>query len=340
MADSSPSESSSDASSASSEPATAGDDGDVDMGQKNLPTIQSFTAHKRNELKRAEKLKAKNQRLNSKKLRLNDAKANAFLIKTIDDQHVLMVKDKTTAFGISRRSVASTKYEEGSDLTAFIIEIESAMKVASEATNSVLSDEQKSLYLYHALPENWKQQLSVWKGNRKFIPYEKLKRHIEAKVQDELAKNRYTLEQGTPESRETRNEQALQASAPEPNSVPAPHQESKALISTMKCTHCLRDNHDTVDCYILQRHLQNGQVKAGTELPANLMLKTSSNQTRQHPYKGNFSGKSRNQYRNDYKSNRNGNQNGNRKNKSGNSKIAISSKVVARAMTPTMNMAS
>ncbi|KAG4240706.1 hypothetical protein PC116_g11359 [Phytophthora cactorum] len=232
------------------------------------------------------------------------------------------------------------QYEEGSDLTAFIIEIESAMKVASEATNSVLSDEQKSLYLYHALPENWKQQLSVWKGNRKFIPYEKLKRHIEAKVQDELAKNRYTLEQGTPESRETRNEQALQASAPEPNSVPAPHQESKALISTMKCTHCLRDNHDTVDCYILQRHLQNGQVKAGTELPANLMLKTSSNQTRQHPYKGNFSGKSRNQYRNDYKSNRNGNQNGNRKNKSGNSKIAISSKVVARAMTPTMNMAS
>ncbi|KAG3234430.1 hypothetical protein PI124_g20516 [Phytophthora idaei] len=100
MADSSPSESSSDASSASSEPATAGDDGDVDMGQENLPSIQSFTAHKRNELKRAEKLKAKNQRLNSKKLQLNEAKAKAFLIKTIDDQHVFMVKDKTTAFDI------------------------------------------------------------------------------------------------------------------------------------------------------------------------------------------------------------------------------------------------
>ncbi|KAG3235319.1 hypothetical protein PI124_g19645 [Phytophthora idaei] len=98
MADSSPSESSSDANSASSEPATAGDDGDVDMGQENLPTIQSFTAHKRNELKRTEKLKAKSQRLSSKKLRLNEAKA--FLIKTIDDQHFLMVKDKTTAFEI------------------------------------------------------------------------------------------------------------------------------------------------------------------------------------------------------------------------------------------------
>ncbi|KAG3074770.1 hypothetical protein PI125_g21892 [Phytophthora idaei] len=144
MADSSPSESSSDASSASSEPATAGDDGDVDMGQENLPSIQSFTAHKRNELKRAEKLKAKNQRLNSKKLQLNEAKAKAFLIKTIDDQHVFMVKDKTTAFDIFQTicskyegaaihgdpyhvlsCLMALQYEEGSDLTAFIIEIES-----------------------------------------------------------------------------------------------------------------------------------------------------------------------------------------------------------------------
>ncbi|KAG3148282.1 hypothetical protein PI126_g12498 [Phytophthora idaei] len=151
MADSSPSESSSDANSASSEPATAGDDGDVDMGQENLPTIQSFTAHKRNELKRTEKLKAKSQRLSSKKLRLNEAKA--FLIKTIDDQHFLMVKDKTTAFEIFQTICSKyggaaihgdpyhvlsylmvLQYEEGSDLTAFITEIESAMKVTGTAT--------------------------------------------------------------------------------------------------------------------------------------------------------------------------------------------------------------
>lgn len=340
---SSPSESSSDASSASSDAPTAGDDGDVEMGQENPPVIQSFTAQKRDELKRAEKLKAKSQRLSSKKLRLNEAKAKAFLIKTIDDQHVLMVKDKTTAFEIFQTICSkyegaaihgdpyhvlsylmALRYEEGSDLTGFIIDIESAMKVASEATNSVLSDEQKSLYLYHALPGKWKQQLSVWKGSRKFIPYEELKRHIEAKVQHELAKNRYTLKQGTPESRETRNEQALQALAPEPTLVQAPYQESKALISTMSCTYCLRTNHDTVDCYVLQRHLQNGQVKAGTVLPANFKLKPSSNQARQHPYKDGFGGKSRSQNRNDYKSKRNSNrnrsQNGNQKNTSEKSK--------------------
>ncbi|KAG2879897.1 hypothetical protein PC110_g22349 [Phytophthora cactorum] len=191
MVSSSPSESSSDASSASSEAATAGDDGDVEMGQDNLPVIQSFSAQKRNELKRAVRLKVKSRRLSSKMLRLNEAKAKAFLIKTIDDQHVFMVKVKTTAVEIfqticSKYEGAAThgdpyhvlsylmalKYDEGADLIALTIEIGSAMKVASEATNSVLNDEQKSPYLYHALPGQWKQQLSVWKGNRKFIPYE------------------------------------------------------------------------------------------------------------------------------------------------------------------------
>uniref|UniRef100_H3GSW9 Uncharacterized protein n=1 Tax=Phytophthora ramorum TaxID=164328 RepID=H3GSW9_PHYRM len=142
-----------------------------------------------------------------------------------------MVKDNTTSF---KRSVSSTKvllhgdpyyiqsylmtvkYEEGSDLMAFIIDLEESMKAAAEATNSVLSDEQKSLYLYHSLPTEWKPELAVWKGSRKFIPYEDLKRHIETKVQNELARNRYVLRQGTPESKETRAERALQATAPIP----------------------------------------------------------------------------------------------------------------------------
>ncbi|KAG4054000.1 hypothetical protein PC123_g10864 [Phytophthora cactorum] len=89
MGDSSSSESSSDS---SSEATTAGDDSDVDMGQVKPHLIQSFTAKQRDDLKRAEKLKAKSQKLSSKKLRLEEAQAKAFLIKTIDDQHVIMLK--------------------------------------------------------------------------------------------------------------------------------------------------------------------------------------------------------------------------------------------------------
>ncbi|KAG3111415.1 hypothetical protein PI124_g9855 [Phytophthora idaei] len=183
MGDSSSSESSSDS---SSEAATAVDDSDVDMGQVKPHPIQSFTAKKRDDLKRAEKL-------SSKKLRLEEAQAKAFLIKTIDDQHVLMVKDKTTAYEIFQTLCSkyegaaihgdpyyiqsylmALKYEGGADLMSFIIDLEESMKAAAEATNSVLNDEQKSLYLYHSLPSVWKPELAVWKGNQKFIPYEDL----------------------------------------------------------------------------------------------------------------------------------------------------------------------
>ncbi|KAG3197169.1 hypothetical protein PC128_g7053 [Phytophthora cactorum] len=178
MGDSSSSESSSDS---SSEATTAGDDSDVDMGQVKPHLIQSFTAKQRDDLKRAEKLKAKSQKLSSKKLRLEEAQAKAFLIKTIDDQHVIM------------SYLMALKYEEGADLMSFIIDLEESMKAASEATNSLLSDEQKSLYLCHSLPTVWKPELAVWKGSQKFIPYEDLKRHIETKVPNEQARNRYVL---------------------------------------------------------------------------------------------------------------------------------------------------
>ncbi|KAG2790627.1 hypothetical protein PC116_g11338 [Phytophthora cactorum] len=140
-------------------------------------------------------------------------------------------------------------------------------------------------------------------GNRKFIPYEERKHHIEAKGQNELAKNSYTLKQGTPESRETRNKQALQATAPEPQSVPAPQQESKTLISMMKCTYCLYDNDDTVDCYILQRHLQNGQAKGRNGASSKFQAEAFVESTPTAPLQGSFSGKSRNQHHNDVKSN-------------------------------------
>ncbi|GMF36384.1 unnamed protein product [Phytophthora lilii] len=66
---------------------------------------------------------------------------------------------------------------------------------------------------------------------------EDLKRHIETKVHHELARNRYVLKQGTPESKETRQEKALQATAPKttPTALQAPTVEA-ALVSSMKCT--------------------------------------------------------------------------------------------------------
>ncbi|ETN05340.1 hypothetical protein PPTG_14100 [Phytophthora nicotianae INRA-310] len=111
-----------------------------------------------------------------------------------------------------------------------------------------MSDQQKSLYLYHALPEEWKSDMTVWKGTRKYISYEDLKRNIETKVHHELARNRYVLKQGTPESRETRAEKAMKATIPEPAPAPADPKEESALVSSMNCTFCLRNNHDTVVC--------------------------------------------------------------------------------------------
>ncbi|GMF27831.1 unnamed protein product [Phytophthora lilii] len=64
--------------------ATDGDDGDVDMGQGSHPMIQSFSATKQEEKKKAEKLRAKSLKQSSKRLRRSEAKAKAFLIKTIN----------------------------------------------------------------------------------------------------------------------------------------------------------------------------------------------------------------------------------------------------------------
>ncbi|KAG3110919.1 hypothetical protein PI125_g9606 [Phytophthora idaei] len=201
-----------------------------------------------------------------------------------------MVKDKTTAYKIFQTLCSkyegaaihgdpyyiqsylmALKYEEGADLMSFIIDLEESMKTAAEATNSVLSDEQKSLYLYHSLPTEWKLELAVWKGSREFTPYEDLKRHIETKVQNEQARNRYVLRQGTPESKETRAERL---SSPMPAALQASAKTEIAAVLTLKCTYCHRSNHDTVDYYILQRHLRDGQVKAGTVLLPTLSLRS------------------------------------------------------------------
>ncbi|POM81906.1 Hypothetical protein PHPALM_65 [Phytophthora palmivora] len=238
------------------------------------------------------KRKAKNQQLSSKKLRLMEVKAKAFLIKPFDDQHVLMVKEKTAAYEIYQTLcnkyegaavhgdpsyipsyLMALKNEEGSDIATLKYDLESAMTAAADSTNSVLSDEHTLFYLCHSLPTDWKSELAVWKGSRKYIPYEDLKRNIETKVHNEFARNRYVLKQGTPESWETRAKKAMQALVPEQVLVEAPSNTDMVVVSSRKCTYCQYDNHDTVDCYILQRHLYNSQIKAGTVQPANFKLK-------------------------------------------------------------------
>ncbi|TYZ60465.1 hypothetical protein PybrP1_006806 [[Pythium] brassicae (nom. inval.)] len=40
------------------------------------------------------------------------------------------------------------------------------MKATADATNSIMNDEQKLIYLYHSMPSAWKPSLAIWKGNR------------------------------------------------------------------------------------------------------------------------------------------------------------------------------
>ncbi|KAG3088902.1 hypothetical protein PI125_g18191 [Phytophthora idaei] len=43
------------------------------------------------------------------------------------------------------------------------------------------------------MPKSWKNDLRIWKGQRKYIPYEDLKQNIEGKVRGIQAQERYTL---------------------------------------------------------------------------------------------------------------------------------------------------
>ncbi|POM69550.1 Hypothetical protein PHPALM_14156 [Phytophthora palmivora] len=63
------------------------------------------------------------------------------------------------------------------------------MKAASEATESVMTEGQKSIYLFHSTPKSWKDD----SASGRYIPYEDLKQSIEGKVRDIQAHERYTL---------------------------------------------------------------------------------------------------------------------------------------------------
>ncbi|GMF30857.1 unnamed protein product [Phytophthora fragariaefolia] len=146
--------------------------------RQNLTKIRPY--NQRDTKREANELKPK--ALSARGLRRLEAKTNAFLIKTMDNTHVRLGKDLETSFkifhaicekyeGVSshgdpyfiQRYLMKIKYEEGSDLTDFFIKLEHAMDAVSSATESVVTDGKKSLYLFDAMPETWMHDLNVWK---------------------------------------------------------------------------------------------------------------------------------------------------------------------------------
>ncbi|KAG2961959.1 hypothetical protein PC119_g25954 [Phytophthora cactorum] len=178
-----------------------------------------------------------------------------------------------------------TKYEEGSDVNEFFLVLEDAMRAASKATESVLTDGQKSLYLFHSMPTSWKDDLRIWKGNRKYIPYDEIKMSIEDKVRKMEAQTRYSLAKGTRESRHTNDERALVAPS---------HSTPRSVSNDEMCCYCQKPRHISRQCRSLQKDLRDGTVKAGTVLPANFEFH-QGNSHRSHPYekRGNKSGRGR-----------------------------------------------
>ncbi|KAG4052192.1 hypothetical protein PC123_g12630 [Phytophthora cactorum] len=85
------------------------------------------------------------------------------------------------------------KYEESSDLTEFFLNLEDAMSVAQEATDSVLTERERSISLFHWMPRSWRTA---------------------GKVRGIQAQERYTLSKGRPETSATKNERAFVVPGP------------------------------------------------------------------------------------------------------------------------------
>ncbi|KAG2768061.1 hypothetical protein PC129_g2983 [Phytophthora cactorum] len=229
----------------------------------------------------------------SRRLRRMEEQTKAFLMKTMDDTHIRLVKNITSAYDIFQaickkcegagfhgdpyfiqHFLMETKYEEGSDVNEFFLVLVDAMGAASKATESVLTDGQKSLYLFHFMPASWKDDLRIWKGNRKYIPYDELKMSIEDKVRKMEAQTRYSLAKGTPESRHIKDERALVAPS---------HSTPRSVSNDEVCCYCQKPRHTILQCQGLQKDLRDGTVKAGTVLPANFEFREGNSQ-RSHPY--------------------------------------------------------
>ncbi|POM64151.1 Hypothetical protein PHPALM_20358 [Phytophthora palmivora] len=213
----------------------SGDKSDTSIKRKDLPEIRPFN-HLQVSQERKRMPKVKSQPLNQRERRLQEVKTKVFLMKTMDNTHVRLVKILNTSYEIFtficekyegaafhgdpyfiQHYLMEIKNKAGSDL---FLKLENAMKAASEAIESVMTAGQKSIYFFHSMPKSWKDDLRIWKGGRKYIPYEDLKQSIEGKGRDIQAQERYTLSKGTRESTATKNERDLMANGP-----PAPRTE-------------------------------------------------------------------------------------------------------------------
>ncbi|EGZ24379.1 hypothetical protein PHYSODRAFT_325501 [Phytophthora sojae] len=285
------------------------DNSDTSSKRKKLPVIRPFSRSQwRKDHKRG--AKEKPQPLNPRERRRQEAKTKVFLMKTMDNAHVRLVKNLTTSYEIFQficqkyegaafhgdpyfiqHYLMKIRYEEGSDLTQFFLKLENAMKAAQEATDTVMAESQK-----------WKNDLRIWKNQWKYLPYEDLKQSIEGKVRDIQAQERYTLSKRTPETSDTMNERALVTTG-------QPAHQGQDRNGNGNCSYCDRPRHNIRQCRGLQKDLRYGRVKAGTVLSANFAFK--GNSKRDHPYR-NFKNWSQHQGRSNNSNNSNNNGNGRR----------------------------
>ncbi|KAJ0390295.1 hypothetical protein P43SY_011941 [Pythium insidiosum] len=133
-------------------------------------------------------------------------------MKTLDDKHILMVKshDKsydiyqtickkyegTTASGdpyVIMAFLFNARYEEGKDLTEFLIRYEPAIESLNLALGIVLGASVSSVFLYNAMPKAWENEMRIWRSTRNIIPYEELKANLEAYVTNKLTQERFAL---------------------------------------------------------------------------------------------------------------------------------------------------
>ncbi|POM69399.1 Hypothetical protein PHPALM_14313 [Phytophthora palmivora] len=215
----------------------SGDESDTSIKREDLPEIWPFN-HRQvsQEHKRIPKMNP--QPLSKRERHRQEAKTKAFSVKTIDNTHYEGAAFHGDPYFI-QHYLMGIKYEEGSDLTEFFLKLENAMKAASKATESVMTEGQKFICMFHSMPKSWNDVHRVWNGRRKYIPYGDLKQSIEGKVRDIQAQERYTLSKGTPEPTATKNERALVASGP-----PVLRTEYDNNV----CSYCNRPRHNIRYC--------------------------------------------------------------------------------------------
>ncbi|POM64435.1 LOW QUALITY PROTEIN: Polyprotein [Phytophthora palmivora] len=263
----------SDSSSGNSSDATGEESKATTPSSKAPPVVKSFTETKRDKeicrsLLRAQ---AKNARA---KLRVAKKRAarkprcmSAFaLFQKLRDRYEGSTTHRDPYY--INHNLITIKYEEGTDLMELFLTFERALKAAAEATGIVMTYEQRSLCLYHAMPSSWKPDLGIWNGSKIFIPYTDLKTNIERKVMDDYAKHKYTIAKGSPESIVTTSETALQVILNTPHGRDEPPRSRR----NTSCTYCQRPNHVIRDWRVLQKHLRTGTVKEGTVLLANFAI--------------------------------------------------------------------